>query len=76
MKYECLPGKMQLNRKDKIMGLHSLVQLQGMGGSRGGGAWGPDPPENLQNVGFLSNTGPEPLKTKPAFKVGLSPARQ
>ena len=36
--------------------------------------------ENHENIGFLSNTGPDPLKnhkaTKLAFNVGLSPARQ
>ena len=40
-----------------------------MCGSRGGG-----PPEKSQNIGFLSNTGQNPLKnhkaTKPAFNVG------
>ena len=55
-----------------------------MGGSRGGGgggARGPDTPrENHKKIGFLSNTGPDPLKnqkaTKPAFNVGPSSARQ
>ena len=28
----------------------------------GGGKGGPDPPEKSQNIGFLSNTGPDPLK--------------
>ena len=36
--------------------------------------------KNHENIGFLSNTGPDPLKnhkaTKPAFNVGLSSARQ
>ena len=40
----------------------------------------PPPPENYENVGFLSNTGPDPLNnhkaTKPAFNVGPSTARQ
>ena len=42
----------------------------------------PLPPEKSQtlNIGFLSNTGPGPLKihkaTKPAFNVGPSSARQ
>ena len=44
-----------------------------MGGSKGGGAMSPDPPEKSQNIGFLSNTGPDPLKnhkaTKPTFNV-------
>ena len=54
-----------------------------MGGSREG-TGGPDPPpEKSQNIGFLSNTGPGPLKdyiaTKPAFIVGVpsgSPAKR
>ena len=36
--------------------------------------------KNHKNIGFLSKTGPDPLKnhkaTKPAFNVGLSSARQ
>ena len=60
-----------------------------MGRSRGGGgAGGPDPPphththtqNNHKNIGFLSNTGPDPLKnhkaTKPSFNVGPSLACQ
>ena len=47
-----------------------------MCGSRGG--QGSGPPEKSQNIGFLSNTGPGPLKnqkaSKPAFNVGLSSA--
>ena len=34
-----------------------------MGGSRGGiGGSDPPPPENHKNIGFLSNTGADPLK--------------
>ena len=40
----------------------------------------PPPPENQKNIGFFSNTGPDPLKnhkaTKPAFNVGPLSARQ
>ena len=37
--------------------------MLGMGGSRGGGgAGGPDPLKNHKNIGFLSNTGLDPLK--------------
>ena len=40
----------------------------------------PPPPGNNQNLGLLSNTGPDPLKdykgAKPAFNVGPSSARQ
>ena len=45
-----------------------------------GGPEPPPPPKNHKNIGFHSNTGPEPLKkhkaTKPAFNVGPSLARQ
>ena len=43
---------------------------------------GPTSPleNHKKNIGFLSNTGPDPLKnhkaTRPAFNVGLSSARQ
>ena len=53
-----------------------------MGGSRGeGGGGGPDSSlKNHKNIGFLCNTGPDPLKnhkaTKPAFNVGPSSSRQ
>ena len=54
-----------------------------MGGSGGGGGGtgGSDPPlKNHKNLGFLSNTGLDPLKnhkaTKPEFNVGPSSARQ
>ena len=52
-----------------------------MGGFRGGGQGVRTIPlKNQENVGFLSNTGPYPLKnhkaTKPAFNVGPSSARQ
>ena len=45
-----------------------------MRGSRGGrGLRGPYPPENHKAIGFLSNTGPDPLEnykaTKPAVNI-------
>ena len=49
-----------------------------MCGSKEGWARGPPPPppEKSQNIGFLSNSGPYPLKnhsaTEPAFNVGPS----
>ena len=40
----------------------------------------PPPMKNHQNIGFLSNTGQDPLKkhkaAKPVFNVGLSTERQ
>ena len=53
-------------------GTHARIQR---GGGRGSG-----PPWKItQNIGFLSNTGPDPLKnhkaTKPEFNVGSSSAR-
>ena len=45
-----------------------------------GAYMGSGPPEKHKNIGFFSNTGPDPLKnhkaTKPAFNVGPSSARQ
>ena len=36
---------------------------------------GPGPPENYKNIGFLNNTGQDPLNNhkaaKPAFQLGL-----
>ena len=51
------------------------------GSIEGGGGQGVRTPlENHKNIGFLSNTGPDPLKnhkaTKPAFNVGPSSAFQ
>ena len=41
---------------------HARIQM-------GGGAGGPDPPEKSLKKGFLSNTGPDPLKKiKGTFK--------
>ena len=53
----------------------------GWGGGGGGGGQGSRPSlKNHKNIGFLSNTGPDPLKnykaTKPAYNVGLSLACQ
>ena len=52
-----------------------------MGGSRGWGGQGVQTRlKNHKNIGFLCNTGPDPLKrhkaTKLAFNVGPSSARQ
>ena len=41
-----------------------------MRGSRGGGGMGFGPPlKNHKNIGFLSNTGPDPLKNHKATKL-------
>ena len=55
-----------------FMDAHVRIQREGNGG--------PDPPEKAQKkIGFLSNSGPDPLKnyeaTEPAFNVGPSSAR-
>ena len=46
----------------------------------GQGVWTPRPKKNHKNIGFLSNTGPDPLEnhkaTKPAFIVGSLSVRQ
>ena len=46
------------------------------GGGRGSGL----PLKNHKDIGFISNSGPDPLKnhkaTKPVFNVGQSSARQ
>ena len=49
-----------------------------MRSSKGVGAGGLDPMKNHKNIGFLSNSGPNPLKNhiKQAFNVGQSSARQ
>ena len=44
------------------------------GGGRGEGDRGSRPPWKIRIIGFLSNTGPDSLATKPAFNVGLSSA--
>ena len=53
------------------------MEIKDKGGSRGGGGQGVGTPlKNHTNLGFLSNTGPDPLKnhkaTKPEFNVGPS----
>ena len=64
----------------KLWSEPSTTAILCMHGSRGG-TGGPNPPlKNVKNIGFLSNTGPEPLKihkaTESAFNVGPSSARQ
>ena len=56
----------------------TMFRLQGRIQRGGQGAW--TPLKNHKNIGFHSNTGPDPLKkhkdNKPAFNVGPSSARQ
>ena len=48
---------------DQFSYVHSIdPHLQIMHISRGGGGRGPDPLKNHKNIGFLNNTGPDPLK--------------
>ena len=55
---------------------HCVVSLSNhVGIQRGDRGSGP-PLKNHKNIGFLSNTGPGPLATKPAFNVGPTLARQ
>ena len=70
-------------KEDQISRLDTITYVQT--GSRadpdgGQGSDPPPPPKNHKNIGFLSNTGPDPLKNhkaaKPAFNVGTSLARQ
>ena len=59
--------------KEHVIFLHGRIQR---GGADTGGL---NPPEKSQNIGFLSNTGPDPLKnykSKLEFNVGPSSARQ
>ena len=44
--------------------VHSIYRLKGTAhADPEGGTGGPDPPlKNHKNIGFLSNTGPDPLK--------------
>ena len=59
--------------------LTALVLCVYMCGSRGRDRGSGLPRKNHKNVGFLSNTGPDPLKkqtVKPAFNAGPSSARQ
>ena len=45
---------------------------------RGGGAEGPDPPplKNHKNIGFLSNTGPDPQKITNLQSQQSTPAKR
>ena len=53
-----------------------LLGMPACGDPEGGGQEDRTPPENHKNIGFLSNTSPDPLKnhkaTPPAFNVGPS----
>ena len=68
-----------ISRQGRFMLSCVTEQAHCMCGSRGGhGVW--TPLKYHKHIGFLSNSGPDPLKnhnaTKPEFNVGLSSARQ
>ena len=82
-----------LERKERVSGISSGVEIPcptcpttspiHSGQARAdpdGGQGVRTPPENHKNIGFLSNTGLDPLinhnATKPAFHVGPTSARQ
>ena len=56
--------------------LFQRITFKDMHGSRGGDRGSGPPLKNHKNIGFLNNTGPDPLKnikaTKPEFNVGQS----
>ena len=62
----CICPKLTLKKTIRVC-IHARIQR---------GAGGPDPPPGISQsyIGFLSNTGPNPLEyhkaTKPAFNVG------
>ena len=64
---------------DYMLKHNTMLGLHDMRGSRGGQGVR-TPLKNHKNIGFLSNTGSDPLKnhkaTKPAFNVGPSSVRQ
>ena len=69
------------NKRSVISSTHKFM-ARNMGGSREGGQGVRTPPplKDYKNIGFLSNTDPDPLKnhkaTKPAFNVRPLSARQ
>ena len=48
------------------------MQIWRMYGSREGETGGQDPPEKSQHIGFLSNTGPDPLENHKATKLAFN----
>ena len=65
-------NKKDINLHTQIPSAHNDMRIQW--GNRG---CGPPPLKNYKIIRFLSNFGPDPLKNyEPAFKVGLSSARQ
>ena len=60
--------------------IHKQVRIQRGGGGGRGSRPHRTPLKNHNHIGFICNTGPDPLKnhkaTKPAFNVGPSSARQ
>ena len=52
---------------------YSCTDLEGV---EAGDTDPPPPPEKSQNIGFLSNTGPDPLKNHKATKLDSSSTRR
>ena len=71
-----MPDSVQLAEQFRVAEYNGFAQGRIQRGDRGSGP----PLKNHNNIGFISNTGPDPLKnhkgTKPAFNVGQSSARQ
>ena len=72
--YSRNPNWLPIHILGTIGKFHAQIQRGEGGGSRGSRP--PPPLKNYKNIGFLSNTGPDPLNnhkaTKPAFNVGIS----
>ena len=47
---------------------HALIQRVGRGGGRGSGLL---PEKNLQKIGLLGNTGPDPIKKSHSYKTSI-----
>ena len=71
------PDEIHLHLRDHIA---MRDHIRSSGGGGGGSGSGPPPPlKNYQNIGFSSNTGPDPLKNRSyqaSIQCGSSSARQ
>ena len=55
-------------RKDRSDGFPTVDMCRSIGVDRGSG---PPPPEKSQNIGFLSNTSPDPLKNHQSYQTSI-----